>query len=78
MHAVLRIDVYPIGIVFIFDKLIHPGWAIPTFGPCILRQIHFHWHHGGNFGGGNFRCQFILGRTRPRFLKLQRHLRDKQ
>ena len=46
MHAVLRVDLQPVRVVRIFDKLINPGRAVAAFRAGIQRQIHIDRHAG--------------------------------
>ena len=61
MHAVLRIDLQTITLVFIFDVLVHTGRAITRFGPRKLGQVNAHRHTGVFQGQVSWLIFFVVG-----------------
>src|SRR5450830_426175 len=46
MHAVLRVDLQAVAVVFVLDELIDPGRAVARLGSCIPGQVDGHRHAG--------------------------------
>ena len=61
MHAILRIDLQTIGLVFVLDVLVNAGGAISRLGACKFGQVDAHRHAGVLQGEVRWLILFVVG-----------------